>query len=60
MFIVDTNVLLHTINRDSIDHARSKAALESYLAGNENWGLTWGIVYEFFRVATHKKVFLQP
>ena len=56
MFIVDTNVL-HAINNNSIDHERSKKALESYITGNENWGFTWGIIYEFFRVATHKKVF---
>ena len=60
MFIVDTNVLLNAANGDAVDHSRSKEALESYVAENVNFALTWGIVYEFFRVGTHKKVFSKP
>ena len=28
--------------------------------GTEDWVLTWGIIYEFMRVATHPRVFENP
>ena len=28
--------------------------------GSENWALSWGILYEFMRVATHQRVFPDP
>ena len=60
MVLVDTNILLHAINADSTDQARCAAALEALVNDSENWTLTWLIVYEFMRVATHPRVFPNP
>ena len=60
MFVVDTNVLLHAVNPDSPDHDRAKAAIETWRRGERSGFLTWGIVYEFLRVSTHRAVFPKP
>ena len=60
MIIIDTNVLLHSINVNSPLHQAGKNFLEKSLAENEFYGFTWGIIYEFFRVATHPAIFAQP
>ena len=60
MFLVDTNVLLHAVNRDSPCHEAARESLESFMNGPEQWCLTWSIVYEYLRVATHPRVFKKP
>jgi toxin-antitoxin system PIN domain toxin len=57
---VDTNVLVYAVNRDCVEHAAARAALDGWLTGTAPWALTWGIVYEFLRIVTHPKVFRQP
>ncbi|MBN1270199.1 MAG: PIN domain-containing protein [Kiritimatiellae bacterium] len=58
--LVDTNILLHALNSDSPEHEGSRTALETLANGNETWVLTWGIIYEFYRVATHPRIFPKP
>jgi len=60
MFLVDTNILLHAVNSDSPSHEADRTSLESFINGPEQWCLTWGIIYEFLRVATHPRVFRKP
>lgn len=60
MVLVDTNILLHAINPDSPDSPQCLDVLTSLLNGRENWVLTWAILYEFMRVATHQRVFESP
>ena len=60
MVLVDTNILLHAVNADSPECARAGAALEALVNGREQWALSWGIVYEFLRVATHPRIFAHP
>ena len=38
----------------------SPKALEALVNDSENWILTWGIIYEFMRVATHPRIFPNP
>lgn len=59
-FLVDTNVLVYLAHTASAEHLRVKHFLTDRLARNEPWCLTWGIVYEFLRVATHPRVFTAP
>lgn len=59
-FLVDTNVLVYAANRDCLEHGAARAALEGWLHGITPWAVTWGIVYEFLRIATHAKVFRRP
>lgn len=60
MFVVDTNILLYAVNPDAPEHQRARDALESYRRDARLWFLTWGIVYEFLRVSTHRSVFPRP
>ena len=60
MVVVDTNVLLHAVNRDAPDHAAARETLEGLVNGLEPWALSWSIFYEYLRVATHPKVFPAP
>jgi toxin-antitoxin system PIN domain toxin len=60
MFVVDTNILLYAVNPDSPEHERAFAEVERYRRGNELWFLTWGVIYEFLRVSTHRTVFERP
>ncbi len=58
--LVDTNILLYSANPASPEHRGARAELERLRRGAVPWFLTWGIVYEFLRVATHATVFRQP
>ena len=60
MFVVDTNILLYAADRDSPDHAPCRARLAGWRNQLSPWHLTWGVVYEFLRVATHPNVFRKP
>jgi len=56
---VDTNVLLYAINPTCSEYARARAAVEALRWRESAWFLTWGVIYEFLRVSTHREV-LQP
>jgi toxin-antitoxin system PIN domain toxin len=60
VFVVDTNILLYAVDRDSPDHEKCRAHLEAWRRQSSPWHVTWGIVYEFLRVATHPNVFRKP
>jgi hypothetical protein len=60
VFVVDTNILLYAVNPDSPEHERALSAVEGWRSGGRSWFLTWGIVYEFLRVSTHRSVFAEP
>ncbi len=60
MFVVDTNVLLYAADESSEFHAPCRRLLEGLRSGPIPWFLTWGIVYEFLRVATHPRVYPSP
>jgi toxin-antitoxin system PIN domain toxin len=60
MFVVDTNILLYAANRDSPFHDRCAGLLAAWRARPEAWFVTWGICYEFLRVATHPRVLERP
>ncbi len=58
--MIDTNILLHAVNSDSEDHDAAVRFLDSVAGGPAIFYLTDGIIYEFFRVSTHHKVFDRP
>lgn len=60
MFLLDTNVLLYALDRDAPEHKPCRRLVESCLDRTEPWGMTWGILYEFLRVATHRNVLRKP
>jgi toxin-antitoxin system PIN domain toxin len=60
VLLVDANVLLHAVNRDSREHALAHQWLTAALAGPETLGLAWIVMLAFLRLATHPAVFPQP
>ena len=60
MFVVDTNILLYAADRDAPEHAVCRDLLLTWREQTSPWHLTWGIVYEFLRVSTHRNVFRKP
>lgn len=60
MLFADTNVLVYAANRGAPEHERCRALLEGWRAGPTPWCLSWGVLYEFLRVVTHRRVFRQP
>jgi uncharacterized protein len=60
MFVVDTNVLLYAAEKGAPAHARCRELLERWRSSANAWFLTWPILYEFLRVATHPRVFRTP
>ena len=60
MFVIDTNVLLYAVDADSEFHRPCRDLIESARGQAAPWFLTWGICYEFLRVATHPRVYRHP
>ena len=60
MFVIDTNVLLYSVDADSEFHLPCRELIEKVRGQAVPWYLTWGICYEFLRVATHPRVYRNP
>ena len=60
MRVIDTNVLLYTINEDSQYQAPCLRFLEELRNDPSPSFLTWSICYEFLRVSTHPRVLRSP
>lgn len=58
--MVDTNVLVYAADRSAPEHEACRRLLLDLRSGPSAWFLTWGIVYEFLRVATHPRVLRRP
>ena len=60
MFVVDTNILIYAVNRQSPFHSNCLSALERWRGGTDPWHLTWGNCYEFLRAVTHPRGLMSP
>ncbi|HVT37966.1 MAG TPA: type II toxin-antitoxin system VapC family toxin [Gemmatimonadaceae bacterium] len=60
MKLVDLNLLLYAVNRDSGNHARAKAWLEEMLTGEETIALPWVVILGFLRVSTNARILPHP
>jgi toxin-antitoxin system PIN domain toxin len=58
--LVDLNILLYAINRDSAHHERIRRWWENALGGDEPVGLAWVVLLGFLRLATNPRVFPSP
>ncbi|MGI8613920.1 MAG: type II toxin-antitoxin system VapC family toxin [Nocardioidaceae bacterium] len=59
MQIVDANVLLYAVNRDSPHHRSARRWLDNALSGADAVGFSWMVVLAFLRLTTHPRVFPQ-
>ena len=60
MFVVDTNILVYAADPDSPYTDRCFELLKGWSHQHSAWFITWGICYEFLRLATHRRVFRSP
>ena len=60
MFAVDTNLLIYATDEDSPHQERMRTLLADWGSDPEGWFITWSVVYEFLRVATHRSIFAHP
>lgn len=60
MKVVDLNVLLYAVNRDSPRHEQARAWVESTLSGEETVALPWVVLLGFLRIATSPHVLPHP
>lgn len=57
--LIDTNILVYAVNRDSPLYSKANAFLTRMGSGGPLY-LCWAVVYEFLRVTTHPKIFSRP
>ena len=60
MILVDANVLIYGIDRDSPSHAAARRWLEDAFSGGEAIGLAWIVVLAFLRLVTRDGVLRRP
>ena len=60
MRLVDTNILLYSANADFAEHGSAVQYLRDQREQGIPWTVSWPIIYEFLRVATHLRVFPKP
>lgn len=60
MFVVDTNVLIYAADEDAPAHGVCLELLENWRRQQSVWYTTWGVLYEFLRIATHPRVLRMP
>lgn len=60
MLVVDTNIFLHAVRKESSNHQKALSLLKGWQTGLTPWHATWSIFYEFLRVSTHRAVFRRP
>jgi uncharacterized protein len=60
LIAIDTNLLVYAHRRDSIWHARSKAAVEALATAGRPWAIPWPAVHEFLGIVTHPRIYDPP
>ena len=60
MFVVDASVLLIAADRSDPNHDRCRKQVLEWRRQPTPWYVTWPIVFEFLRIATHPKVLRRP
>jgi uncharacterized protein len=58
--VLDLNLLLYAVNRDSPHHDRANPWLERTLTSDEPVALPWVVVLGFLRLVTSARVYPQP
>jgi toxin-antitoxin system PIN domain toxin len=58
--LVDLNLLLYAVNRDSANHGKAKAWIEELLSGDETVALPWVVVLGFLRISTNARILPRP
>jgi toxin-antitoxin system PIN domain toxin len=60
MKIVDINLLIYAINKDTPHHSKAKKWLEDSLSGDEAFGFAWIVILGFLRIVTNGRIMPSP
>jgi len=60
MKLVDLNVLLYVVNRDSVHHEAALGWWEEILRGDEPVGFAWIVLLGFLRLSSNSAIFPTP
>lgn len=60
MKVIDLNLLLYAVNRDSPRHTDARAWLQEAISGEERIALPWTVILGFIRLTTNPRVFEHP
>ena len=60
MKLLDLNILVYAVNRDSPSHDAAKAWLEDVLAGDEAIAIPWVVLLGFLRLTTSHRIMPRP
>jgi toxin-antitoxin system PIN domain toxin len=60
MILVDTNLLVYTVNRDAAQHQRAKTWFDDILSGTTPVGLPWIAIIGFLRICTNHRILAYP
>ena len=60
MILVDANLLIYAVDRDSSHHRAARAWLEAILSNTVPVGLAWIVVLSFLRVTTRAGIMRKP
>ena len=60
MKIVDINLLIYAINKDTPHHTRARKWLEHCLSSDEPFGFAWIVILGFLRIVTNGRIMPAP
>ena len=60
MKLVDANVLLYAVNRDTPQHASARDWLDEALSGGARVAFCWVVLLAFLRLSTNERIFDEP
>jgi uncharacterized protein len=60
VILVDANLLIYAIDKESPQHAGARRWLESTLSGTTQLGLAWIVMLAFLRVTTNPRIVQAP
>jgi uncharacterized protein len=60
MKIVDINLLIYAVNKDTPHHSKAKQWIEDSLSGDEPFGFAWIVILGFLRIVTNGRIMPTP
>ena len=60
MKLVDTNLLIYSVDQSSEHHTAARRFLEAAVASDETLALPWAVIIEFVRVSTGRRSTRRP
>jgi hypothetical protein len=60
MIAIDANVLVYARRKDVPEHERAAIVFARLARGRDPWAIPWPCIYEYLKVVTHPRIFVQP